>query len=454
MCRISDETVNAILGKGMIYEVGGAVRDKMLGQNTEVKDRDYLVCGIPYLELSHILREFGQVDLVGRSFGVIKFTQFRGDKKWTFDIALPRKELSTGLGHKDFSVTFEPNLKIEDDLMRRDFTINAMAISLDNDELIDPFGGQLDLKNKVIRMVSANSFLEDPLRMLRAVQFAARFEFEIEPDTFSAMKKHAPLIESVSSERITEELNKMLVRADRPSIGFRLMQSSGLLKYILPEIEEMVGVDQPGGYHKYDVFEHTLYTIDAAPKALQVRLAALFHDVSKPGTRRVTGDKATFYGHEKLGARTAAAVMKRLRYSADIIQSVSTLVDKHMFTTDVTEKGMRRLIRRVGKELIFDLLDLRRADVEAQGMGGTTDDVDRFEDEIVRELEKKPPISVKDLALNGHDIMTIFELPESPLVGKVLNYLLEKVLDEPNDNTREKLTEFARSYLANRREKD
>ncbi|UCD93408.1 MAG: CCA tRNA nucleotidyltransferase [Candidatus Zixiibacteriota bacterium] len=452
MCRISNDAVNAILKKGMIYEVGGAVRDKMLDQTIEVKDRDYLVCGIPYLELSGILKKFGHVDLVGRSFGVIKFTQHQGEEKYTFDVALPRKEFSTGVGHKDFSVAFEPNLKVEDDLTRRDFTINAMAISLENDELIDPFGGQLDLKNRVIRMVSAQSFPEDPLRMLRAVQFAARFEFDIEPDTFAAMTEHASLIGSVSSERITEELNKMLVRADRPSIGFRLMQSSGLLNHILPEIGDMIGVDQPGGYHKYDVFEHTLYTIDAAPKVLHVRLGALFHDVCKPRTRRVTGDKATFYGHEKLGAKTAAKVMRRLRYSSDMIHSVRILVDKHMFTTDVTDKGMRRLIRWVGKELIFDLLDLRRADVEAQGMGGTTEDVDQFENNIIDELERKPPISVKDLAVDGHDLMVTFELPESPLVGELLKYLLEKVLDEPGDNTREKLMEFARSYLANRKQ--
>jgi len=454
MCRISQEAVKAILEKGEIYEVGGAVRDSKLGRTDEVKDRDYLVCGIPYLELSEILKEHGQVDLVGRSFGVIKFTQYDRDEKCTFDIALPRKEISTGVGHKDFSVEFDPDLKLEDDLLRRDFTINAMAVKLDDSRLIDPFGGLDDLNNKIIRMVSPDSFPEDPLRMLRGIQFAARFEFTIEPKTYEAIKKYAPMIETVSRERINEEFNKLLTLAEKPSDGFRLMHKTGLLKYILPEMENMVDVDQPGGYHKYDVFEHTLHTVDAAPKVLQIRLAALFHDIAKPQTKRVIEeeDKATFYSHEKIGAKTAASIMKRLRYSRDMTHAVVTLVDKHMFTTQVTDKGMRRLIRRVGQDLIFDLLDLRRADVEAQGMGGKTDDVDKFEQKIKEEIERKPPFSVTDLEVDGRDIMQTFNIPQSALIGEILNYLLEKVLDEPGDNEKEKLIEFARSYIENRKQ--
>jgi tRNA nucleotidyltransferase (CCA-adding enzyme) len=231
------------------------------------------------------------------------------------------------------------------------------------------------------------------------------------------------------------------------------MQESGLLKEVLPELEVAVGVDQPGGYHKYDVFEHSIRTADAAPQSLHVRLAALLHDVTKPQAKRETDTGATFYGHEKTGAKVASKILKRLRFSTELTAKVNTLIDRHMFTTQVTDKGMRRLIRRVGIELIFDLLDLRRADVEAQGMGGITDDVDEFEQRIKEEIEKKPPFGIKDLALGGHDVMDIFDIPQSPLVGEVLDYLMEKVLDEPEDNTREKLTEFARSYLANRKNK-
>jgi tRNA nucleotidyltransferase (CCA-adding enzyme) len=447
MCKISDDVVAAIMKTGLIYEVGGAVRDKLLKRDLPVKDRDYLVCGVPYKELSKILGKFGEVDLVGRSFGVIKFTQFRKDKKYTFDVALPRREYSTGMGHKDFTVDFDPALKVEDDLHRRDFTINAMAIRLDTSELIDPLDGELDLKNRLLRMVSPESFLEDPLRMLRAVQFAARFDFKIEPETAEAIKKHASLITTVSPERIMEEFNKLMQLAEKPSIGFRLMLKLGLLEHLLPEAMVMVDVEQPGGYHKYDVFEHTMHTIDASPKVLQIRLAALFHDIAKPQTKRVMGDKATFYNHEKISGKIAVKVLRRFRYSKEMISQVQMLVERHMFTTDVTDKGLRRLIKRVGQDLIFDLLDLRRADVEAQGMGGKTDDVDEFEKDIRDEIDRRPPFSVKDLAINGRDIMEIFKLEQSPIIGKVLDYLMEKVLDDPGDNTREKLIEYAKSYL-------
>jgi len=454
MCNISDTVVSDILKKGRIYEVGGAVRDRLLDRPIVAEDRDYLVCGIPYPELSSILNNYGRVDLVGRSFGVIKFTEFRRDKRYTFDISLPRREHSTGTGHRDFEVAFDPGLPVEDDLARRDFTINAMALALDSHELIDPLNGRLDLDRRQIRMVSEQAFVEDPLRMLRALQFAARLEFEIEPVTLTAIGANAALIRTVSSERIAEELNKMLTRAERPSIGFRLMRQTGLLDEILPEMAVTVGVDQPGGYHRWDVFEHIVRTVDASPKKLSVRLAALFHDINKPQAKRAVTGGATFYGHEATGAQTAARVMHRLRYSKELAAEVVTLVERHMFTTGVTDKGLRRLVRRVGPELIFDLLDLRRADVVAQGMGGRTDDVDEFERAIREEMDRQPPFGLKDLAVNGRDIMSEFKLSPSPAVGEVLDYLMEKVLDNPEDNTREKLLEYARSHLANRKNND
>ncbi|MDX9858621.1 MAG: HD domain-containing protein [candidate division Zixibacteria bacterium] len=445
MCQLSKEVVEQILAKGRIYEVGGAVRDRFLGHRP-IKDRDYLVTGIPYDALTGILRRFGRVDLVGRSFGVIKFTQYHDSTPRTFDISLPRREYSTGTGHRDFDVEFDPNLPVEADLVRRDFTINAMAIALPGGELIDPLEGMVDLKNRCLRMTSPTSFPEDPLRMLRAVQFSARFGFEIEPSTLAAMTQHHALIHSVSAERIAEELNKLLEKAENPSHGFRLMQKTGLLAAILPELDACVGVEQPGGYHRYDVFEHTLHVLDACPMNLRLRMAALFHDINKPQHRRLTDTGATFYGHETSGAHTALAVLKRLRYPRDFAHDVAVLVERHMFTTAVTDKGMRRLVRRVGQELIFDLLDLRRADVVGQGMGGTTEDVDEFERNIREELERKPPFGLNDLAINGIDVMTILALKPSRQVGDVLNYLLEKVLDNPEDNTRQRLIELARDY--------
>ena len=447
MGKLSNETIAEILTRGRIYEVGGAVRDRLLSSQVESKDRDYLVTGIEYDDLTRLLRRHGRVDLVGQSFGVIKFTQFVDGLACTFDIALPRKEYSVGWGHRDFQVSFDPTLSIEEDLKRRDFTVNAMGFDLENGELVDPLGGQADLKARRLRMVHDKSFEEDPLRMLRAVQFAARLDFEIEELTFEAMHEQAELIATVSAERIAEELTKLLTLAELPSHGFRLMQQSGLLKHILPELDYCVGVTQPGPYHKFDVFEHVIHTIDACPARLPLRLAALFHDICKPIAKREVEGGATFYGHEMQGAKVGKRVMTRLHYGKDLTQDVAVLVGRHMFTTDVTDKGLRRLVRRTGVDLIFDLLDLRRADVVAQGMGGSTEDVDEFEDAIRAELLRKPPFSVSDLEINGNDIMERYEIAPSQMVGQILNHLLEKVLDDPEHNTRPQLEVLADEYF-------
>jgi tRNA nucleotidyltransferase/poly(A) polymerase len=451
MCKLSEKAIDDILRCGRIYEVGGAVRARFMNLRSASMDRDYLVTGFGYGELTRILRPHGGSIWSAGVSASSNSHEFVGDKQYTFDITLPRREHSTGVAHTDFAVDFDPDLPVEDDLIRRDFTVNAMALALDTNELVDPLHGMVDLQSKTLRMTSSASFEEDPLRMLRAVQFAARFGFAIEPGTLEAMTANHELIRSVSEERIAEELTKLLVQAERPSEGFRIMQRTGLLREILPELEACVGVDQPGGYHRYDVFEHTLHCIDVCPAVLHLRLAALFHDINKPQAKRPTEDGgATFYGHEISGARTAVRALTRLRFSTRVIKDVETLVERHMFTTAVTDKGLRRLVKRVGQELIFDLLDLRRADVTAQAMGGTTEDVDVFEEQIRDELSRKPPFSFADLALNGEDIMRLFDLTPGRTVGDILNHLLESVLDNPNDNTAERLAELANAYYQKR----
>jgi putative nucleotidyltransferase with HDIG domain len=285
--------------------------------------------------------------------------------------------------------------------------------------------------------------------MLRGIQFAARFEFELEQETLRSLQENAELITTVSSERIQEEVNKLLLKAKYPSAGFRLMQRVGVLEKILPELAACVEVSQPGGYHAYDVFEHSILTADHAPRDLVIRLAALLHDISKPAAKVPTQEGATFYGHEKKGARVAQKMLQKLRYSNQVIEQVTLLVDKHMFTTGVTDKGVRRLIRKMGKELVFSLLDLRRADVVAQGKGGSTRDVDELEERIRLELEKQPPFGLKDLEVKGNDIMDAFKIAPSPLVGQVLNYLLELVLDTPELNKKERLMKEAEFFLKN-----
>ncbi len=451
MSRIAEKWLVRLGELGRVYEVGGQLRDELLGIAGEIKDRDYLVTGIPLDDLIRELKKFGRVDLVGKSFGVLKFTPPYppGAAPVTYDIALPRTEHSTGVGHKDFAVEFDHTCPVEDDLLRRDFTINALARDVAAGTIVDPTGGQADLSARLIRQVSDQSFIEDPLRMLRAVQFVARFEFTLENQTRTAIVEQADLIKTVSAERVAEELNKLLLKAKRPSLGFRLMQEVGLLKLILPELENCVGVDQPGGYHAYDVFEHSLHIVDEVSGPLRLKWAALLHDVNKPQSKRVDGEKATFYGHDKWGAKTVRKVLRRLRCSNELIQQTAALVDRHMFTTEVSDKGMRRLIRKMGEELIFGLLDLRRADVVAQGMGGKTLDVDELEQRIRDELERKPPFGLGDLAIGGEALMREFKIGPGPLVGSILNYLMEQVLDDPELNTREKLLELAHEFRNN-----
>ena len=396
-----------------------------------------------------LLRKHGDVSLVGRSFGVLKFTPSAEEdgRRVTHDIALPRSEQSTGSGHRDFTVDFDPDLPVERDLLRRDFTMNALAENCATREIVDPSNGRADIESKTLRMVFPNTFREDPLRILRGAQFIARFELTLDPETRVEMEACAEMVATLSMERVAEELTKLLTLSDRPSVGFQLLQELGVLKVLLPEMEEMVGVDQPGGYHAYPVFEHSLYTADAAKKNLRLRWAALLHDINKPQCKAVDGEKATFYGHDKKGSRTAKRILRRLRYSNELADDVSTLIERHMFTTGVTDKGVRRLIRWLGTDLIYDLLDLRRADVIAQGMGGTTEDVDELEQRIEEEINRKSPFGLRDLAINGQDLMSEFNLSPGPRIGAVLHYLLECVLDDPSLNDRDNLLRLSRNYL-------
>ena len=437
-----------LLNEGEVYKVGGPVRDRLMHTVTG-KDTDYLVRLIPIDKLQHLLRRHGHVNLVGKSFGVIKFTPEPGEGEVaaTYDVALPRTERSTGIAHTDFAVDFDPQLPVERDLLRRDFTINAMAENCATGELVDPSGGKADLKARRLRMVFPDAFRDDPLRILRGAQFLARFELNLDPKTREAMSESVPLIATVSMERVADELTKMITLSRTPSLGFKLLQELGVLRIILPELEETVGVEQPGGYHAYPVFEHSLYAADAAPAQLRLRWAAILHDINKPQCKQVEGEKATFYAHEKMGARTARKLLRRLRYPNELADEVSLLVDRHMFTTAVTDKGVRRLIRWLGPELIYELLNLRRADVIAQGMGGTTDDVDELERRITEEINKKSPFGLKDLAVNGRDLMAELELSPGPKIGAVLAYLLEQVLDDPALNTRDNLLRLARNFL-------
>ncbi len=434
---------------GEVYEVGGTVRDELLDRPH--KDRDLVVTKIPWKKLKSLLASHGIVTEVGKSFGVLKFRTKDGHE---YDIALPRVEKSTGLKHRDFEVQFDEKLPIELDLQRRDFTVNAMAREMRTGKLIDPFGGQRDLQGHILKQVFAECFPEDPLRLLRAVQFAARFDLKIEDETLRSMKQHAQLIDTVSPERIIEEVGK-LFRASRPSVGFYLMKETGLLLHVFPELQKTIGVEQPAK-RTGDVFDHTMMVLDASrespdldqPGDLEIMFASLFHDVGKPYTLGFNAktQRITFYGHQIVSTRLARKWLKRYRAEMLGINSdhVLKLVHNHMFETKdyYTDRAIRRFIQKIGQDLIFKLIDLRIADKKGGAFPNKFKGVIRLKDRIKAELEKKPPFGPKDLAVNGYDLINS-GYPPGPMMGKVLKELVEVVLDDPALNTRQSLLEYA-----------
>ncbi len=436
---------------GEIYEVGGPVRDRLLDRPH--KDHDLLIRKLPLEKIQKTLKKFGDVFVVGRAFGILKFYPTAATDI-EYDIALPRTERSTGTQHRDFEITFDPELPIEEDLQRRDFTINAMAMGYETGRLIDPYGGQKDLQEKILRQVSPQSFEEDPLRLLRAVQFTARLHLQIEPETWKAMQRHAALIETVSAERVTEEIGKLLT-APKPSIGFCIMRDTGLLPYIFPELQKTVGVEQGRKFRNDDVFMHTMRVLDASRKDdaipyagdMELMLAALFHDVGKPQTKRYNKekDRLTFYGHQTISKRLAKKRMKDLKMTTLGInpQRISTLVENHMFQAKsfFSDKAIRRFIRIIGSDLILKLVDLRIADNRGgkypEGIRG----VQKLRRRIEETLAQEPPFNVGDLVISGHDLIEL-GIPEGPMIGEILNNLVEVVLDYPEKNNRETLTKI------------
>ncbi|MBI2500915.1 MAG: HD domain-containing protein [Deltaproteobacteria bacterium] len=409
---------------GEVYEVGGTVRDHLLHRSH--KDNDLLVTKLSYTQILDILKPLGEVFTVGKSFGVIKFHP-KESPDLCFDLALPRKEVSTGVGHRDFEVDFNPDLPVEFDLARRDFTINAMALHLKKQTLIDPFGGEEDLKGKILRAVSDRAFEEDPLRLLRGIQL--------------------------------EEIRKLFL-ARQPSRGFVLMQQTGLLGHVFPELEQNVGVKQGNKIRNDDVFMHTMRVLDASredkaiPSAgdLELMLSALYHDVGKARTRRFVPEKnrITFYGHQTLSnkmARKRFQVLKLSTIGVDV-ERVANLIEHHMFQTKsfFSDRAIRRFINKVGPDLILKLVDLRLADNRGGKYPEGIHGVLRLRKKIAEELANQPPLSPKDLAVSGFDIMKI-GVPEGPLVGQILKDLLEVVIDNPERNNQEELIQLAKEII-------
>lgn len=450
-----DRLLVSILPAHSVYSVGGRVRDELrteLGQVTlPIKDADYVVTGVPMEDLVATLGAHGRLDQVGASFSVIKFTR----EKQTVDIALPRRERSSGLGHRDFIIESSPEIPLIDDLARRDFRMNMIARALTTGEILDPYHGIDDIRAKQIDILSEETFREDPLRMLRACQFAARFEYRLTPRAEAGIKEAHRLLGSVSSQRIGEECSKLLLFAERPSIGFELMRSTELLSMIWPELAEGYGVEQ-NEWHRYDVYRHNLETLDAMPAHdIVLRFAALLHDVGKPRVK----EGPHFYRHEIVGAEMAREMLGRIAMPNEVIDHVAHLVRHHMYSTDSkqTDAAIRRFINRIGTEQLERLFALRRADICGSGLPKRSDENELFEGRVWAELSARPPMSLAALQISGRDVIQALIDAGEPAsfrgdrrVGIVLRELLDEVLEMPERNDRAWLLERVHALLAAR----
>ena len=428
-----------------IYFVGGCVRNLLMER--EIKDWDLTTNATP----QQILELFPE-GFYDNTFGTVGIPLDENGSKHVLEVTTFRTEQGYTDRRRPDTVTW--GTSIEEDLQRRDFTINAIALRLasfaqgkpSGFELVDPYGGQEDMKKKIIRAVGdpKKRFKEDALRLLRAVRFATELAFVIEEETWKELVADASLIQEVSDERIQRELLRILT-SEFPYDGIMLIRNATLLEYILPELLEGIDVSQarPGRHHTTDVFTHNVLALKFCPSHDPVvRFATLLHDVGKPKVQ--TTDKeglVIFHNHEIVGAKIARDICDRLKFSKKDRDKIVNLIRWHMFTVDekITDAAIRRFIRRVGVENVEDMMDLRIGD----RLGGGTQTAESWRLKLFRkriEEQLKPaPFSINDLAIDGNDIMKELTMKPGPKIGEILQNLFEEVDEDLSKNTREYL---------------
>lgn len=441
------------------YLVGGAVRDMLMGK--EPHDWDVTTDATP----EQVMSIFRKVIPTGIAHGTVTVHFMKNE----IEVTTFRTESDYSDGRHPDKVEYTGN--IEEDLSRRDFTINAIASYLGDGTITDPFHGRDDIKRKVIRTVGnpLERFSEDGLRPVRAVRFSAQLDFEIERETLKAISEPEILKKTsgISLERFRDELLK-LMKAEKPSAGLKLMEESGILDIFIPEFKKCRGCIQGDfrGYHQFDVLDHLFYACDGAPASKQnVRLAALFHDIGKPDVKRVIptpqGDQFTFYNHEAKSQQITKEILFRLKFSNAEIANICHLVVNHMFnyTQDWTDAAVRRFLAKIQAENLEDLYDLRLADIygmnnaPVRGQDSRTIALlNELKDRISKETEKNSVLSLKQLAVNGKDLMKN-GISAGKDLGFVLNQLLETVLEDPSQNEKEQLIKIALNIYKKRTEK-
>jgi tRNA nucleotidyltransferase (CCA-adding enzyme) len=456
------------------YLVGGCVRDLLM--NRTPKDWDITTNAIPE-QIQAIFAALNLKTVYENNFGTVTILNMAPEKedRVTSDVAkaMPdkretpdqdnqvqvttyRSEGKYSDNRRPDSVTYET--KLEKDLERRDFTMNALAFDLVKGIMVDNFKGQSDITDKIVRCVlyPEDRFEEDALRMLRAIRFSTTLNFAIADETMKGIVAKAPLLANISHERIRDEFAKIIL-SDSPAAGIEMLQKTGLLHYMITELEEGIGVEQKGA-HIYDVYNHLLHALQhAADKgfSLEIRLAALFHDIGKPATRRYDAnkDKYTFFGHEVVGAKITKKVLERLKFSRETIDLVVSLVRNHMFFSDteqITLSAVRRIIQKVRPEHIWELMEVRECDRVGMKKAEAPYRLRKYHAMIEEAL--RDPISVTQLAIDGTYLMNeLHRSPDGipagikpgPRMGWILHALLEEVLDNPALNTVQELHDRA-----------
>ena len=438
------------------YLVGGAVRDELLGLDS--KDADFLVPGVDIAGLRGLLEPHGRAEelvVAGRTVGLRFYPRDKEIRELApagIEFAPPRREQSTGPGRHDFEIVVDPEASVEDDLARRDFTVNAMARHLGDGAIVDPLGGRADLERRVIRTVSPRSFAEDPLRLVRGLRLVSQLGFDLDEETFRQLEEEAASVSLVSAERIggglsadgLGELSRLLLGRN-PAKALRLARDAGVLVALLPEFEPAIGFDSKSEDHRLTLDEHIFVVVQAAADAgapLRVRLATLLHDLGKPlGEGR--------FDHAELGAELADAALLRLRYPNDLRERVVRLVRVHPFDLGAGDAlEARKLLARHGEGLVLDLLDHWEADLHGRDQSARVEEklerLRRFR--LVVEQELTSPHRLSDLAVDGTDLIELGYRP-GPALGRALAELLHAVVGDPALNCRATLLERAKELL-------
>ena len=429
------------------YLIGGCVRGMIM--NHPVSDWDFTTNATP----DQIQNLFDHT-VYENSYGTVGvvFDDAEDLSEKVVEVTPYRREVGYSDNRRPDKVVF--GVSLQEDLKRRDFTINALAYNPITHELIDAHDGIVDIRLGIVRAVGDPNirFEEDALRMVRAVRIATQLDSSIEEGTMQAIQKNVSLLSTIAAERIRDEFVKILM-SDKPANGIFLLQQSGLLQYIIPELLDGVSVEQNQA-HKYDVFEHNVRTLEHArvkELSLELRLAALLHDISKPETRLWSKEKGdwTFYTHEVVGAHVARKILKRMKFSNDIVSMATLLVRWHMFFSDteqITPAGVRRMVARVGIQNIWDLIDLRMCDRIGTGRPKEQPYRLRKYTSMVEEVLREP-ITPGTLVVNGEDLMQSLSIKPGPVIGHLLHILLAEVLEDPTKNVKDVLLDRARDLI-------